>query len=86
MSRDGERVEEVQPYLGADGHLVALREGDQAFLHTHPEGEPGGSGPIRFQVEYPTAGRYRLYLQFRHGGKVHTAEFTRIVGHEGGGH
>ena len=32
---DGEQVE-VEPYLGADGHLVALREGDLAFLHVHP--------------------------------------------------
>ena len=25
-----------QPYLGAKGHLVALREGDLAYLHVHP--------------------------------------------------
>jgi hypothetical protein len=79
VSRDGEELEGVEPYLGADGHLVALREGDQAFLHTHPEGEAGGSGPIAFDVEYPSAGRYRLFLQFRHGGEVRTAEFTQVV-------
>jgi hypothetical protein len=75
-------VDAVEPYLGADGHLVALREHDQAFLHTHPEGEPGGPGPIEFGVEYPTAGRYRLFLQFKHAGEVHTAEFTQEVGDE----
>ena len=80
VSRDGREVDGVEPYLGADGHLVALREHDQAFLHTHPEGEPGGRGPIAFQVEYPTAGRYRIYLQFRHRGKVRTAAFTQVVG------
>jgi len=85
ISRNGEPVSEVQPYLGADGHLVALREGDQAFLHTHPQGEPGGAGPIRFDVSYPSAGRYRLYFQFRHGGRVRTAEFTRIAGPAGRG-
>jgi hypothetical protein len=79
VSRDGEELDGVEPYLGADGHLVALREGDQAFLHTHPEGKAGGSGPIAFDVEYPTAGRYRLYLQFRHEGEVRTAEFTQAV-------
>ena len=87
VSRNGRPVGSVEPYLGADGHLVALREGDQAFLHTHPEGEPGGAGPIRFGVSYPSVGRYRLYLQFRHGGKVRTAEFTRVAGpvpHGGG--
>ncbi|MBK5231423.1 MAG: hypothetical protein JJE13_00375 [Thermoleophilia bacterium] len=85
VRRNGKPVDDIEPYLGADGHLVALREGDQAFLHTHPEGAPGGSGPIRFQVEYPTAGRYRLYLQFRHRGSVHTAEFTQIAGEAEGG-
>jgi len=80
VTLDGEPVDEVEPYLGADGHLVALREHDLAFLHTHPEGEAGGSGPIEFEVTYPTPGRYRLYLQFKHAGAVRTAEFTQAVG------
>jgi hypothetical protein len=79
VSRNGRPVGSVEPYLGADGHLVALREHDQAYLHTHPEGEPGGSGPITFGVEYPSPGRYRLFLQFRHGGEVRTAAFTQEV-------
>jgi len=84
VSRDGRPVDSIQPYLGADGHLVALREHDQAFLHTHPEGDPGGPGPISFGVEYPTRGRYRLFLQFRHGGEVRTAAFTQSVAAPGG--
>lgn len=82
-SRDGDELEGVQPYLGADGHLVILREGDQAYLHTHPEGESGGDGPIRFAATFPTAGRYRVYLQFKHDGEVRTAEFTQAVGDDG---
>lgn len=77
--RNGRKVDEVQPYLGADGHLVALRDGDLAFLHAHPEGEPGGNGPIAFEVNYPTVGRYRLFLQFKHDGQVHTAAFTQVA-------
>lgn len=85
ISRDGRPVTDLQPYLGAYGHLVALRHGDLAYLHVHPEGEPGdGStrpGPgITFHAEVPTAGSYRLYLDFRHGGAVHTAEFTMTAG------
>jgi hypothetical protein len=79
VTRDGRKLGSVEPYLGAGGHLVALREHDQAFLHTHPEGEPGGSGPISFGVEYPTPGRYRLFLQFKHRGEVRTAAFTQEV-------
>ncbi len=28
---------------------------------------------------FPTAGRYRLFLQFKTEGRVHTAEFTQEV-------
>ena len=80
VTHAGEAIEEVEPYLGADGHLVALREGDLAFLHTHPTGEPGG--PIEFGVEYPSPGRYRLFLQFKHRGEVRTAAFTTEVSDE----
>ena len=74
----------VQDYLGAKGHLVALREGDLAYLHTHPaegEGHGGGHdpGPVSFETEFPTAGRYRLFVQFKHEDAVHTAPFTREV-------
>jgi hypothetical protein len=28
----------------------------------------------------PSAGAYRLYLEFQHGGAVHRAEFTAVAG------
>lgn len=80
VTRDGRPVRSVDPYLGADGHLVVLREGDLEFLHVHPVGEPGGSGPIAFEVEYSAPARYRLFFQFKHEGKVRTAAFTQDVG------
>jgi len=81
VRRDGVPVTDLQPYLGAYGHLVALRGGDLAYLHVHPEGEPGdgktAAGPqVKFAAEVPSAGTYRLFLDFRHGGVVRTAEFT----------
>jgi hypothetical protein len=85
ISRDGRPVTDLQPYLAAYGHLVALRDGDLAYLHVHPDGAPGDGktqpGPgITFYAEVPTAGTYRLYLDFQHQGKVHTAEFTATTG------
>jgi hypothetical protein len=81
ISRAGRPVTDLQPYLAAYGHLVALREGDLAYLHVHPDGEPGDGrtkpGPtVTFHAEAPSAGTYRLYLDFQHDGAVHTAEFT----------
>ena len=37
VTKDGQPVTDLQPYLGAYGHLVALRAGDLAYLHVHPE-------------------------------------------------
>ena len=65
----------VEPYLGARGHLVALREGDLAFLHVHPDADA-----LRFGAQFPTAGNYRLFLQFKtDDGRLHTAAFTQEV-------
>lgn len=81
ISRGNEPVTELEPYLGAFGHLVALRDGDLAYLHVHPQGEdpqPGGtSGPdVSFMVEAPTTGRYLLYFDFQVDGQVRTAAFV----------
>ncbi|MFF0451600.1 hypothetical protein ACFYT4_35500 [Streptomyces sp. NPDC004609] len=81
VSRNGRPVTDLQPYLGAYGHLVALRVGDLGYLHVHPEGEPGDGttepGPgITFMAAAPSGGTYRLYLDFQHEDVVRTAEFT----------
>ncbi|MER6911811.1 hypothetical protein ABT354_09080 [Streptomyces sp. NPDC000594] len=81
VSREGKPVTDLEPYLEAYGHLVALRVGDLGYLHVHPEGEPGDGttepGPgITFLAAAPSGGTYRLYLDFQHDGTVRTAEFT----------
>lgn len=81
VEKNGREVTDLQPYLGAYGHLVALRVGDLAYLHVHPEGGPGDGetppGPrISFAATAPTSASYRLFLDFRHGGEVRTAAFT----------
>jgi hypothetical protein len=78
VTRDGQPVRTLQPYLGASGHLVALRLGDLAYLHVHPMEEAHGeSGPdIAFMTQAPTPGRYLLYLDFQVAGQVHTATFA----------
>ena len=85
VSRDGRPVTDLEPYLGAYGHLVALRSGDLAYLHVHPNGEPGDgatkAGPeVSFTASAPSAGTYRLFLDFQHNGTVRTAAFTAHTG------
>lgn len=81
VSRAGRPVTDLEPYLAAYGHLVALRVGDLAYLHVHPEGGPGDgrtpAGPaIEVVAAVPTAGTYALFLDFQHRGTVRTAAFT----------
>jgi hypothetical protein len=85
VSRNGKPVTDLQPYLGAYGHLVALRASDLAYLHVHPMGEPGdgktpGGPEIGFHTTVPSNGGYRLFLDFKHDDVVRTAEFTVSVG------
>ncbi len=81
IAKDGKPVTDLEPYLAAYGHLVALRDGDLAYLHVHPEGTPGDgktkSGPeIVFYATPPSYGDYRMFLDFQHQGVVRTAAFT----------
>ncbi|WP_328943284.1 DUF748 domain-containing protein [Streptomyces sp. NBC_00250] len=79
VTKAGKPVTDLEPYLGAYGHLVALRDGDLAYLHVHPN--EGGPGPdVSFTATAPSAGTYRLFLDFQHEGKVRTAAFTVTTG------
>jgi hypothetical protein len=72
VSHRGQAVR-TDPYLGAAGHLVAIRAGDLAYLHVHPI---AGGDRVRFAAEFPSPGTYRLFLDFADSGTVTTAAFT----------
>lgn len=99
VTHDGVPVAELEPYLAARGHLVALREGDLAYLHVHPtDAADLEAHQVGFAAEVPSAGGYRLYLDFQVDGVVRTAEFALTAdrgtaasgagngGHDDGGH
>ena len=82
-SRDGKPVTDLQPYLDTYAHLTAFHDGDLAFAHLHPHGTVGGDhgGPaLTFEAMLPKSGQWRLFLQFRTGGVLHTAAVTVTVG------
>lgn len=79
VTRDGHPVDDLQRYLGANGHLVAIRAGDLAYLHVHPVDEHAGpphDGTVTFNASLDATGRYGLFFDFQHNGIVHTAVFT----------
>jgi len=79
VTRDGRPVDGLEPYLGARGHLVALRQGDLAYLHVHPLDTTAQGDEIVFHAVFPSPGAYRLFLQFKTAGQVHTVAYTLEV-------
>jgi hypothetical protein len=76
LSRNGQPVTNLDNYLGALGHMVVISEDTKQYLHVHP-GDQADKGPrIGFQTGFEQAGLYRVFLQFNHGGQIHTADFT----------
>ncbi|MEU0313871.1 heavy metal translocating P-type ATPase [Nocardioides sp. NPDC006273] len=67
----GKSVDDLQPYLGAAGHVVVMSADGKTFVHGHAEGTelavPGTSfGPeLGLHLDVPKAGLYRLWAQFR---------------------
>ena len=81
LSQNGKPVTVLEPYLGALGHAVVLREGSLDFIHAHPVEEMTAqqNGKISFMVDFPEAGNYKLFTQFKLGGKVITTNFVLRV-------
>ncbi|WP_262174534.1 hypothetical protein [Haloarcula laminariae] len=75
VCQDEAPVANLDEYLGARGHLVAIREGDLAYLHVHPKETDPDSGVIQFIARFPTVGRYRLFLQAKPNGTLITTSF-----------
>jgi hypothetical protein len=75
----GEPISDLEPYLGAPGHMLIVNGDLTEADHAHPE-EAATAGPfITFQPLMPAAGRYKLWLQFQRRGVVSTVPFVVSV-------
>ncbi|MBM7603739.1 hypothetical protein JOC75_001712 [Metabacillus crassostreae] len=63
---------ELEPYLGAMGHVVILDEKAQEYLHVHPQNE---NEPV-FETEFSDAGIYKIWAEFKVNGKVTAFPFV----------
>ena len=82
-ARTGRPVEDVEPYLGAWGHSLAVSEDLAKVVHAHPvelvpAGRPAArGGPVlTFKAALPEAGMYRIWTQIKRHGEISTAVFT----------
>jgi hypothetical protein len=68
----GKAVNDLQPYLGAMGHLVVLSGDGGQYVHAHPLTEGAPDGNVEFEVHFPGPGIYKGWGEFQRGGRVFT--------------
>ena len=69
--------EDLEPYLGAWGHMLAASSDLIDLLHVHPFLVRGGE--IQFNLIFPRPGFYRIWTQFQRAQVVNTTVFTVAV-------
>jgi len=69
---------QLEPYLGAWGHLLAASADLIDLIHAHPF-RAGGGEQSQFNITFRRPGMHRLWVQFQRAGKVNTAAFTLPV-------
>lgn len=74
--RTGQPVNDLQPYLGAIGHVVILSENAGQYLHVHAEDGQGTGPAARFETSFPKSGIYKIWGQFQRDGQVFTSSFV----------
>ncbi|BCM89756.1 hypothetical protein IAD21_01603 [Abditibacteriota bacterium] len=91
LTQDGKPITDMEPYLGAMGHLMAINANGRDVVHTHTIGVGGSvssdmatqSGPsFTYELTPPAPGPTRIWAQFQRNGQVITVPFTFQVGGE----
>jgi hypothetical protein len=76
VAKGGKRLSEtdIEPYLGATAHIAMISKDDKHFMHIHPKSHR--DLPIYAETRIQKQGAYRIWVEFKTHGKVHTADFT----------
>lgn len=80
FTKNGAPFTNLESYLGALGHMVVLGP-NLEFIHAHPLSSDinNQSGLVTFMVNFPTPGRYTVYLQTQAAGQVDTTDYALSV-------
>jgi hypothetical protein len=92
IERDGKPVAHLEPYLSAPMHIAVVSSDLKNFIHTHGEWPMIGPedkiqrtvtnhfGPnVKTHIIFPKKGRYQLFGEFKHDGKVIVSKFMVAV-------
>ena len=78
LTQNSQPLSQIQAYLGAFGHVVALKHGEpDHFVHAHPLTETvPQNGIVEFEINLQEKGMYTIFAQFNINGKIKTFPIT----------
>ena len=71
-----EPVTDLQPYLGAMGHLVVISADGKRYVHAHPVEGKSANGVVEFAAYFSQAGIYKGWGQFQRAGQICIVPFV----------
>jgi len=74
--RSGKPITDLQPYMGAIGHVVILSADGEQYLHVHAEEDQGTGPEAVFETQFPRSGVYKIWGQFQHHEQVITVPYV----------
>ncbi len=69
-------ITNLQPYLGAIGHVVIISSDVEKYIHNHPLEENSTGPEAKFGTAFPNSGVYKIWGQFQQNGKVFIVPFV----------
>ncbi len=79
---NGNPIADLEPIMGAFGHIVAINEDRKTLAHVHPLGdeptkpEQRGTSPLSFHLQPKASGITKVFLQVRRKGTDYTFPFS----------
>ncbi|MGO4694167.1 hypothetical protein AB4Z50_07780 [Paenibacillus sp. 2TAB26] len=74
--KTGEPIKDLELYLGAVGHVVAIDQSTQQFIHIHPLNWASSGPQAVFGVSFPVEGLYKVWGQFQRNGQTIVVPFV----------
>ena len=71
---------DLEPFLGAAGHMLIVNAELTEASHAHPERQAARGPSVSFHPLMPAAGLYKLWVQFQRGPRRHRAVRRRRGG------
>lgn len=76
LDKMGRPVTNLEPYMGAMGHLVVISADGKDYVHAHMEGAEADKGVVTFEAHFKNPGLYKGWGQFQQNGRIRVVPFV----------